>query len=74
MVANGTLQYTKIFQSNDPLLKHIENYLSDVNRWQLNDLESDNQYEVFMKLKQQKFKGFAVIFQEGWIKNQQQAL
>ncbi|KAM3132153.1 hypothetical protein pb186bvf_015748 [Paramecium bursaria] len=68
MIQNNHLSYTKIF---DPLIvSNIENYLQD-QRWKV---KKDNlQYEIFLKIEEKSYKGFAVIFTEsanGWIKDQ----
>ncbi|CAD8073508.1 unnamed protein product [Paramecium primaurelia] len=63
--------YTSIFK-NKNLIQHIENQLQDQNKWKLTD--SNSTYEVFMKMEEKYFKGFFVIFQQGWFRYNQKSL
>ncbi|CAD8077401.1 unnamed protein product [Paramecium sonneborni] len=63
--------YTSIFK-NKNLIQHIENQLQDQNKWKLSD--SNATYEVFMKMEEKYFKGFFVIFQQGWFRYSQKSL
>ncbi|CAD8079707.1 unnamed protein product [Paramecium sonneborni] len=57
--------YKSIFRNQD-LLQHIENQLQEQNQWILKD--SNAPYEIFMKMEEKYFKGFFVIFQQGWFR------
>ncbi|CAD8103195.1 unnamed protein product [Paramecium sonneborni] len=54
--------YYQIIQ-NDKLLKVIEQHLD--NKWNIQ--QTDQLYEIFMKARNKKFKGFAIIFSEGFL-------
>ncbi|CAD8154379.1 unnamed protein product [Paramecium octaurelia] len=63
--------YKSMFK-NKNLLQHIENQLQEQNQWKLTD--SNSSYEVFMKMEEKYFKGFFVIFQQGWFRYDQKEL
>ncbi|CAD8201785.1 unnamed protein product [Paramecium pentaurelia] len=60
------MTYSQLFQ-NEELLKYIENFLQEQNILR----DSDQQYQVFMKMEERSFKGFFIIFQQGWFKYDQ---
>ncbi|CAD8196125.1 unnamed protein product [Paramecium pentaurelia] len=69
LIHSNQLSYNKIFDQN--VVSNIENYLQD-HKWKMMK-DNDKQYEIFLKIEEKTYKGFAVIFTEnikGWVKEQ----
>ncbi|CAD8121676.1 unnamed protein product [Paramecium sonneborni] len=69
MIHSNLLSYNKIFDQS--VVSNIENYLQD-HKWKMMK-DNDKQYEIFLKIEEKTYKGFAVIFTEsikGWVKEQ----
>lgn len=68
----GTLSYKMVF---DPkIISDVDNYLQD-QKWKVK--KESQKYEVFIKIEEKTYKGFAVIFTEnkkGWIQEQLKTL
>ncbi|CAK57375.1 unnamed protein product (macronuclear) [Paramecium tetraurelia] len=69
MIHYNQLSYNKIFDQR--VVSNIENYLQDHNWKTMKD--NEKQYEIFLKIEEKTYKGFALIFTEntkGWVKKQ----